>query len=577
MDNDDLRFDAEAGMHLIGEGPIGGKAKGLVFLKELLGRAAGLSDDFPGIPIEIPQSLVISGSVFETYISENGLAHLGTSDAADEIVAEAFLKGRMPAGVTTSLGRYLERRSYPLAIRSSGMLEDARNHAYAGLYRTYMLSNDQRRLEDRLENLIRAVKLVYASTFYSGPKAYARRIGHRTETRQMAAIVQQAAGAPFNGFFYPAISGVAQSLNYYPPKGMRPEDGVATIALGMGKQVVSGERALQFCPKHPTGLMQRGCVEDVLAHAQRQFYAVELGASHTLDAHGQDHLIHRQVSDAEGEPFVRMLAGTYVLAEHRIKETVRIDGPRVLTFAGVLKYDLFPLAGLLRSLLAMGELAMKVPVEMEFAVDLATPSGGGARFYLLQMRPMTASQANMAVAITPDEKKRAVCHTLHAMGNQGGQAILDVIYVKRTAFDPGQTRAMARDVARLNAHAEGLNRRYLLVGPGRWGSADPWLGIPVRWTDISGVAAIVETVSEKLNVEPSTGAHFFHNLVSLGISYLSVTKHPPDHFDWAWLEARKVSLETEFTAYVQLDEPIVLKVDGRSSSGVITLADSYEH
>ncbi len=569
MDNNDLRFDAEAGLHLIGEGPIGGKAKGLVFLNRLVEASDDLANQYPGITIGIPQSLVIAGSVFETYVLENGLAHLGTGDAADEIVADAFLKGRMPEDVSRALGHYIEDHSYPLAIRSSGMLEDTLQHAYAGLYRTYMLSNDQPLLEDRLDNLIRAVKLVYASTFYQGPKSYAKRVGHQPEKWQMAVIVQQVAGAPHRGYFYPAISGVAQSLNYYPPAGMRPEDGAATIALGMGKQVVSGERALKFSPKQPKGLMQRSSVDEVLANAQRRFYAVKLEAPYTLDARGRDHLVRRHVSEAEDEAPVKLLAGTYVLAEHRIKETVRMDGPRVLTFAGVLKYDLFPLAGLLQQLLAMGESTMGVPVEMEFAVDLSAPSGNGATFHLLQMRPMSASKANLAVTIAPEEKQQAVCYTRHAMGNHDRQSITDVIYVKPAAFDPGQTRIIAREIARLNAHAEGLKRRYLLVGPGRWGSADPWLGIPVRWTDISSVAAIIETVSDKLNVEPSTGAHFFHNLVSLGISYLSITRQDSDYFDWDWLTAQRVVADTDFVAYAQLDAPFDLKVDGRSSSGVI--------
>jgi hypothetical protein len=573
MDRYDLRWDTEVGLHFIGEGAIGGKADGLVLLKGLLADDDRLAVNFPGIAIHIPQSLVIAASVFETFVAANGLGHLAAGDAADERIADAFLEGRMPEGVTRSLRRYLQDHAGPLAVRSSGMLEDTPHHAYAGLYRTYMLSNDQPQMAERIENLVRAVKLVFASTFYTGPKAYAKRIGHRPAAWQMAVIVQQVAGAPHGGYFYPAISGVAQSLNYYPPTGSQPEDGVATIALGMGKQVVSGERALQFSPKHPKGAMRNCSVEDVLAYAQRRFYAIELGAPNTLDAHGRDHLVHRKVSEAEDEPPVKMLAGTYILAEHRIKETVRIDGPRVLTFAGVLKYDLFPLAGLLRRLLAMGESAMKVPVEMEFAVDLAAPSGTGGRFFLLQMRPMTASKANVSVTIEPDEIERAACYCRHAIGNNDGQPICDVIYVKPAAFDPGQTLAIAKDVARLNAHNEGLKRPYLLVGPGRWGSADPWLGIPVRWTDISGAAAIIETPSEKLNVEPSTGAHFFHNLVSLGISYLSVTRHEPDHFDWAWLEACKIHLETAYAAYVRLDEPVVLKVDGRSSSGVLVIPE----
>jgi hypothetical protein len=335
MDRYDLRWDTEVGLDFIGEGSIGGKADGLVFLKGLLADDDRLTEDFPGIAIHIPQSLVIAGSVFETYVAENGLAHLATGDAADESVADAFLTGRMPEGVTRSLQHYLEDHAYPLAVRSSGMLEDTLHHAYAGLYRTYMLSNDQPQMAERLENIIRAVKLVFASTFYGGPKVYAKRIGHRPEAWKMAVIVQQVAGTPHGGYFYPAISGVAQSLNYYPPTGTRPEDGVATIALGMGKQVVSGERALQFSPKHPKGAMHNCSVEDVLAYAQRRFYAIERRASNPLDARGRDHLVRRHVSAAEDEPPVKMLAGTYVLAEHRIKETVRIDGPRVLTFAQI--------------------------------------------------------------------------------------------------------------------------------------------------------------------------------------------------------------------------------------------------
>jgi hypothetical protein len=278
------------------------------------------------------------------------------------------------------------------------------------------------------------------------------------------------------------------------------------------------------------------------------------------------------INDAVDDTPIKQLVGTYVLAEHRIKDIAQIQGPKVLTFAGVLKYDLFPLSKILIKLLALGEASLNVPVEMEFAVDLAPSKGIASRFYLLQMRPMTASKANVKVTISPEEQSASLCYTRHAMGNHDRQHISEIVYVKPDVFDPAKTRAIAMQVAQINARVEARSRQYMLVGPGRWGTADPWLGIPVRWADISNVAAIVETVSEKLNVEPSIGAHFFHNLVSLGISYLSVTLGEPDHFNWDWLIRQKVKRETEFVAHVELAKPIALKVDGRTSTGVILVA-----
>lgn len=569
MDDFNLRFDTQSGFHVIGEGPLGGKAGGLTFLNGLLHTSSQLEDDFPDVKISIPKTLVIASSVFAAFVTENGLASLSREDISDELVASEFLKGHMPPRLKTTLRSYLEDHPYPLAVRSSGMFEDTRNHSYAGLYRTYMLSNDQTDADIRLDNLVQAVKLVFASTFYQGPKAYAKRVGHRLETGRMAVIVQQVAGSPHGNYYYPAISGVAQSRNYYSPAGMKPEEGVATIALGLGKQVVSGEKALRFCPKYPKRLLQRSSVEQMLAYAQRRFYALEMNAPNALGTNGRDHVVHRLINDALDEAPIKQLAGTYVLAEHRIKDTAQIEGPKVLTFAGVLKYDLFPLSKILSKLLALGEASLNLPVEMEFAADLASSKGDASRFYLLQMRPMTASKANVKVTIGPEEQSASLCYSRHAMGNHDRQHISEVVYVKPDVFDPAKTRAIAGQVAEINAHVGARSRRYMLVGPGRWGTADPWLGIPVRWADISNVAAIIETVSEKLNVEPSIGAHFFHNLVSLGISYLSVTPREPDHFNWDWFIRQKVKRETEFVAHVELAEPISLKVDGRTSTGVI--------
>lgn len=573
IDEYKIMRDTPSGFQIIGKGSIGGKAKGLAFLSGLLQGASHLKEEFPGVKISVPETLVIAGSVFESFVSENGLAQLNRENLPDEVVAAKFLNADMQKALKASLRDYLKNHTYPLAVRSSGMLEDAGHHAYAGLYRTYMLSNDQSEMDDRLANLVQAIKLVYASTFYQGPQAYARRVGHRLNMGQMAVMVQQLAGKLNGEFYYPTISGVAQSHNYYPLAGMKPDEGVATIALGLGKQAVSGERALRFCPKYPKHLPQRSSVEEILAYAQRRFYALAMNMQNLMGANGRDHVVRRHISDAAEETPVKMLAGTYVLEEHRIRDTTQIEGPKVLTFAGVLKYDFFPLSRILLKLLAIGETALNMPVEMEFAVDIASSESETSRFHLLQMRSMTASKANVKVTISPEEKEQALCYTRLAMGNEEGRPISDIVYIKPDVFDPGSTRIIARQVARINAHIESRNSHYLLVGPGRWGSADPWLGIPVRWADISNVAAIVETVSEKLNADPSIGTHFFHNLVSLGISYLAITRQELDRFDWTWLSRQRVVRETEFVAYVRLAKPVVLKVDGRTSSGVILVVN----
>ncbi len=564
-----LDLDAKTGFYKIGHGAIGGKAGGLVLLNTLLQNNPQLRQAYPDVEFGIPDTLVIASDGFETFVRENRLGRLAQTDLPDEAIAEQFLKGRLPRELQNALGDYLVRATHPLAVRSSGLMEDSRYHAYAGLYHTYMLANDQPDISQRLARLVQAIQLVYASTFFKEPKAYARRLGHRLEDDRMAVVIQQVAGERYAHYFYPAISGVAQSRNYYPLTGMKPEDGMATIALGLGRQVVSGERALRFCPKFPRQLPQRSTVDEILAYSQRRFYALQLDAQAPLEIDEGADLARRDVGDAVDEFPLQMLAGTYVLAEHRIRDTVQIPGPRVVTFAGVLKYDLFPLAGILRDLLSVGEDAIGSAVEIEFAVNLVSAQQNKPRFSLLQMRPMSARAAGVQVTIQPQERQQALCYTEHAMGNVDQQSMNDIVYVKPEVFEPSRTREVAQQVAALNAALEKQQRHYLLIGPGRWGSADHWLGIPVRWTDISGVGAIVELASEKLKAEPSQGAHFFHNLAALGISYLNVRDSAPDEFNWPWLIAQPKDRETEFVAHVRLARPVTLNVDGRTSRGII--------
>jgi hypothetical protein len=561
--------DAQTGFHLIGDGVLGGKGEGLVVLATLLQQYPQWRTKYPDVQMGIPETLVITSHGFEMFIEQNKLTTLADGDADEAEIVARFLNARLPEGLQAVLDNYLNYTTYPLAVRSSGLLEDAHLHAYAGLYRTYMLSNDQPDRTQRLAHLAQAVKLIYASAYSEGPRAYARRVGHRLEDDRMAVIVQQLVGLHHDDYYFPTFSGVADSLNYYPMAGMKAEDGTVAVAIGLGKQVVSGERALRFSPKYPRRLIQRTSVEEMLAYSQRSLYALQMGSQSLVGVEDRDNLVQLNIADVEDRLPMHLMAGTYVQAEHRVRETTAIPGPRVVTFSGILKHELLPLAELLQDVLAAAEMAMNSAVELEFAVNIAPTPQQPSHFYLLQLRPMAARGAGAEVTIDPNEPRQAICYTEHAMGNVNNLPIMDIVYVKPDAFAPGRTREVAGQLARINDHLAGRNRTYLLVGPGRWGSADPWLGIPVRWSDISGVAAIVETTSENLKADPSLGAHFFHNLAALGISYLCVTGRGPDHFNWSWVTSHTIARQEQFVAHVRLDRPIEIKVDGRTSRGLI--------
>jgi hypothetical protein len=565
-------FDPQTEFAKIGKGSLGGKARGLAFLGSLLRKKQGLAKAFENVNVHVPQTLVITTDGFESFIEENNLFHLADSDLPDAAVAEQFLAGRVPGDLTRALRCFLAHADFPLAVRSSSLLEDAQHHAYAGLYRTYMLPNDQGDLHQRLWQLLQAVKLVYASTYFQDPRTYARRVGHQTAQEKMAVVIQKLVGRRFGDFYYPAISGVAQSHNYYPMARMKPEDGAATIALGLGKMVVGGQRSLRFCPRFPKYLPQRSSADDILNYAQRHFYALQLGGQAPLGLDDSVNLVRREISSAIEEKSVLLLASTYVAEEHRIRDTVHIPGTRLVTFAGVIKHGLFPLAELISQSLTMGQAGMGCPVEIEFSVNLPLAEGEKAEFAFLQMRPMTARADALNIHINPDDINRALLYCTSAMGNVRNGSMRDIIYVKPDVFDASHTVQVARQVAELNAELDRQGRKYVLIGPGRWGSEDRWLGIPVQWSDICGVGAIVETTVKALKAEPSQGSHFFHNLASLGVSYLCVKDHPPDFIHWQQLTQQPAARETEYLAHIHFERPLEIKVDGRSSKGLIILS-----
>ncbi len=563
-------FDPDTDFFKIGTGSLGGKGRGLAFVSSILQRNLHIHKKFDQVNITIPQMLVITTERFDEFVDKNDLKGLSKSEMPDAEVAERFLMGQFPSWLEEDLRAYISQIKYPLAVRSSSLFEDAQFHAYAGLYKTYMLANDDPDLERRLNQLISAIKLIYASIYYKGAKAFSRRVGQRTEEEKMAVIVQQVAGERHGGYLYPSISGAAQSHNYYPFGKMKPEEGIATIALGLGKTVMDGEKALRFSPKYPQVLPQRTTVDDILENSQQFFYALKMGGPCLeLGVNESITLAKREISDATDEPPLKLLTGTYIPEEHRIRDATQTPGYQVLTFSQVLKYNLFPLADLLAEILTIGQEGIGCPVEIEFSVNLGQPNERLPEFALLQIRPMTAREELMKVDIQQAEIQQAFCFSSQALGNGISTDMADIVYVKPDVFDPSHTLQIAREIGHINTNLLREKRKYLLIGPGRWGSADRWLGIPVSWSDISGVGAMVETSHPLLKAEPSQGSHFFHNITTLGINYMTVFESQENSIDWKWLTSLPAAAETPFVSHVRLDQVLQLKVDGRKSLGVI--------
>ena len=559
----------------IGNGSLGGKARGLAFVANLLRKSRHLQERYPDVTVQVPQTLVVTTQGFDAFVSHNALDPSQMADCSDDRIARAFLEAEMPPWLQEQLCRYLESVHQPLSVRSSGLLEDVHNHPFTGLYKTFMVPNNHSDFTIRCNQLLTAVKLVYASTWFRDPRRFLSGTAYRIRRDQMAVIVQQLVGARHGRFFYPDLSGIAQSHNFYPVAPLTAEDGVARIAMGFGRGIPEGEPSLRFCPAHPQVLPQFSKIDDILANAQRQFWA--LGMEDVPDGLYFDrgfNVEKRYVDDAEEEGPVQRLAGTYLPAEHRIRDTVHVPGARVLTFAPVIKYDSFPLPGLLKDLLVMGRDGMGCAVEFEFSINLTGNAEHKGIFNILQMRPMSASDDLHDLEISEEEATQALCYSGQAMGHGRNQTMADIVFIRPDTFDPKDTVAIAQAIAAINQSLVNEKRPYLLMGPGRWGSFDRWLGIPVKWRDINGVGAMVEIRNDTLRADPSHGSHFFQHITANGIPYLTVTEDGGDYIGWDSLEALPTAFMDPHLKHVRLQHPLVLKCDGRHSRAVVLLEDT---
>ncbi|MGW8193696.1 MAG: PEP/pyruvate-binding domain-containing protein [Desulforhopalus sp.] len=558
----------------IGKGSMGGKARGIAFIWACLQKAFCQDTALSSHVVKIPRTCVITADGFDAFVEENSLYY--TKFMPDEQLADIFLDSPLPAWLRKELQAFLQKTGKPLSIRSSSMLEDGLYKPYAGLYATYFLANNHPDFNVRLTQLESAIKMVYASTWFEGPLAFAKVNGHGRED-SMAVIIQQFAGDHYGDYWYPAVSGVAQSHNFYPIMDMRAEEGVAHIALGIGKTVVEGGRTLWFSPAKPQKLVQFSTVDNILKSCQRKFYALCMDPSRCLCRHTSN-LELRNIQDAEKELPVQMLASTYIADEHRVRDA-SLPGMKVMTFAQLLKYSGYPLADILRELLALGKAGMGGEVEIEFAVNLDRQLDRSV-FYFLQIRNMVTDSEMIDVQICDHEMENAFGFVNNSLGHGLFDRMADIVYVNPASFDAAKTREMAEEIGEINRTLVEENRPFLLIGPGRWGSADPWLGIPVIWGDISGVAAIIEVRNDTIKADPSQGTHFFHNITSLGIPYLTLNENVPggednagDFFNWQWLAAQNLVERGKYVHHVRLNKPFLLKCDGTTSKSVLFQMD----
>ena len=567
---------SESGFLRIGSGSLGGKARGLAFVRHLL-RKSRITRRFPGVRISVPPAVVLATDVFDQFIAENNLLDFALHCEDDDEIQRKFLAAPLSAALNDDLKSFLAKITHPLAVRSSSLLEDSQYQPFTGVYETFMLGNRQANPqvdpEDRLTALSEAIRRVYASTFSRHAKAYVRATPYRLEEEKMAVILQQVVGTTHGQRFYPDFSGVVRSHNFYPVPPMTFEDGIAAVALGLGRAVVDGGKCLTFCPRYPRNLVQFSSVEDILANSQTEFWALELdGAPEGRPGHWHERRFNLDAAESDGT--LRALASTYSKDNHAIYDGVSRPGARIVTFAPMLKHGTFPLAEILDVLVRAGEDALGNPVEIEFAVRLpqqAGPVAGPvAEFGFLQIRPLTLAGDSEDLALDDVQPERLICQSSKVLGNGRIENLYDAVVVDSQRFERSRSQEVAEAVAQFNHRLNGENRPYLLIGVGRWGSTEPWLGIPVEWDEISGARVIVEAGFRDFRVTPSQGSHFFQNLTAFQIGYFTVNPDAGEgSVDWQWLTEQAAVEEEGCVRHLQFAEPMRVVMNSRTSQGVI--------
>jgi CheY-like chemotaxis protein len=560
-------FDPTNSFAQMGQGSMGGKARGLSFVRHLINRHE-LWNSVPGVRITIPPAVMLNTGVFDDFMELNGLEEIAISEPDDTVILARFLDGEFPPQYLDNLKAIVQLMDYPLAVRSSSLLEDSQYQPFAGIYRTCMLPNSNHDPEIRLEYLLRAIKMTYASTYSREAKAYIDSTPYRLEEEKMGVIIQKLVGQRHGDRFYPSMAGVARSWNFYPSGPMQAADGVANVVLGLGRMVVDGGSSLRFCPRYPQHHSQFGTMRDYLDYSQKVYYGLDLG--HTGDGVVDDNnLPSWRVADAEKEGTLGPVASVFSPENQAVYDGLSRPGVRLVTFAPVLKHGLFPLPQVLDKVLTLGTRGMSRPVEIEFTAQLAVEGEELPEFSVVQMRPLVLTREVEEIRLDQIPEPTRVCYSTKVLG-AGNLELVDIVCVNYGSYERRRSKEAALEVGRLNLRLKQLKRRYLLIGVGRWGSSDPWLGIPVTWDQINGASVIIESGFKDFIVTPSQGSHFFQNLSSLGIGYFTVNPDEGDGMlDWAFLSDTPAEEEGELFRHLHFATPFTIRMDGRRGCGVV--------
>ena len=562
------RFDEYSNFARIGDGSLGGKGRGLAFIGAMVKRYPKLESD--NFAVNIPKTVVICTDIFDEFMETNELYPVALGDADDETILRYFLRASLPSRLIEDLMAFFDVVKSPIAVRSSSLLEDSHYQPFAGIYSTYMVPKIEEKY-DMLRTVSDAIKAVYASVFYKDSKAYMTATSNLIDQEKMAIVLQEVVGSRYNDHFYPTMSGVARSLNFYPIGNEKAEDGIANIALGLGKYIVDGGQTLRFSPRHPHSILQMSTMDFALRETQTRFYALDLkNMAEAFSVDDAFNLVKLGLKEADAEGSLKYIVSTYDPYDQIIRDGYYPGGRKILSFVNILQHDVFPLADTLDQILRIGQQEMGRPVEIEFAVNMDPSDHTRATFYLLQIRPIVDNKEIMDEDLSLVKNEETILSSTSVLGHGIVGDVQDIIYVKTGAFNSSNNQLIAYEIEKMNRSFTDQEKGYVLVGPGRWGSSDSWLGIPVKWPHISNARVIAECGLENYRVDPSQGTHFFQNLTSFGVGYFTVNPFKGDGwFDEAFLNAQPAVEETEYLRHVRFDAPITIKMDGKKSLGVV--------
>ena len=562
------RFDYYSNFARIGQGSLGGKGRGLAFIDSII-KKYPICDNFDGVTVSIPRTVVLCTDIFDQFMEENNLYPIALSDAPDEEILRCFINAKLPSQLKDDFLALFEVIDKPLAIRSSSLLEDSHYQPFAGIYSTYMVPRLDNK-EEMLHLLGDAIKSVYASVFYADSKAYMTATSNLIDQEKMAIIIQEVAGAEHDGYYYPSFAGVGRSLNYYPINDEMPEDGVAEIAVGLGKYIVDGGLALRFSPRHPDKVLQTSTLDLALRDTQTQLYALDLkdveGGFKVDDGFNIKKI---RVQDAAKNGSLRYMVSTFDPYDQVIRDSEYGNGRRVVTFANVLQHKAFPLAEIVDFMLSEGEKEMRRPVEIEFAGCIDKHGETKGNVYWLQIRPIVDRKEMLDEKIMHTSDSQLIMKTSSALGHGMMDGVTDVVYVKTQNFSSFNNPMVAREIEKLNKSYVEADKGYILIGPGRWGSSDPALGIPVKWAHISAARVIAETALPGYRIEPSQGTHFFQNLTSFGVGYFTINDKNGDICDIEYLDSMPAVYESDHLRSVRFSRPLQIGINGKTGLGII--------